>query len=489
MTAFPCTSTMLRSIKSALKDICRHSVLIMPAERITEHPCDWLGKEMQEALEVLERTKRKLEEEVAQKRDTVQTLQAQKESLEKALNRKHTAGSFWVHKNLTVKEGVLCAEIAELEKEHAVQKQEFESLKAQIQEINEEVGVESTQAVLQYSGLVHSTHIEECRAELKQAQERLESVRKETKERAEKIEKLAVQIGLPCIEYTKLEECIKETEKYFCMDKPAPQALSAFFSAAQAEEAPEQAHRPKLTRRVFESLVQLEILGSQCVDRQQRRAETLKTRAGKSAEVGEKRSLIGQSMYLAQQIEELEETYKAQIKEIFGQNLSKVQAYTEKIEELTGEPKQEAKYEEICTLTFSEQEALLEEIEAAAQKLEQECTILVSIKEFIQERKALLQKMAAFEEQARDPSRLFRSSFQLISEEKFRKMAVPALLRVEKEIFSLTDEYVSLFAKDPLIGQVPIVQELQHEVSSRIINTSVFMAGKSAKGKTPPSKE
>ena len=42
--------------------------------------------------------------------------------------------------------------------------------------------------------------------------------------------------------------------------------------------------------------------------------------------------------------------------------------------------------------------------------------------------------MITFEKDASDPARLFKSSFQLVQEEKFRKTAFPTLVKLENEI-------------------------------------------------------
>ena len=42
--------------------------------------------------------------------------------------------------------------------------------------------------------------------------------------------------------------------------------------------------------------------------------------------------------------------------------------------------------------------------------------------------------MIKFEKDASDPGRLFRSSFQLVQEEKFRKTAFPSLVKLENDL-------------------------------------------------------
>ena len=42
--------------------------------------------------------------------------------------------------------------------------------------------------------------------------------------------------------------------------------------------------------------------------------------------------------------------------------------------------------------------------------------------------------MIDFEKSASDPRRLFRSSFQLVEEEKFRKTCFPTLMKLEQKL-------------------------------------------------------
>lgn len=56
-------------------------------------------------------------------------------------------------------------------------------------------------------------------------------------------------------------------------------------------------------------------------------------------------------------------------------------------------------------------------------------------------RSALIDEMKDFEKRASDPSRLFQSSFRLNYEEKFRKNALPDLLRIEHRLFDLLDKF------------------------------------------------
>ncbi|KAJ3043911.1 carboxypeptidase C prc1 [Rhizophlyctis rosea] len=120
-------------------------------------------------------------------------------------------------------------------------------------------------------------------------------------------------------------------------------------------------------------------------------------------------------------------------------------------------------------------ELLLEEISRLTARYEKYGTIL----EKIQEREDLLKKMREFEKTASDPRRLFRSSFQLLEEEKFRKTCFPTLMRIEN---SLRRDVASFEAEN---GPGAIVEWkgerfldlLEREVSERFINDTVFVIG------------
>ncbi|KAI7899233.1 microtubule associated protein-domain-containing protein [Cokeromyces recurvatus] len=60
---------------------------------------------------------------------------------------------------------------------------------------------------------------------------------------------------------------------------------------------------------------------------------------------------------------------------------------------------------------------------------------------FIQKRKDLIQEMIDFEKTATDPKRLFKASFQLIKEEKWRKSCYPRLLRLNRQLIKSIQEF------------------------------------------------
>lgn len=94
----------------------------------------------------------------------------------------------------------------------------------------------------------------------------------------------------------------------------------------------------------------------------------------------------------------------------------------------------------------------------------------------------LISKMREFEKSASDPARLFRSSFQLLQEEKFRKTALPNLLNLESHIRSLLSDFDSKFAEEfayhPADSEEgegsAYVHVMEEEISSRFMSSGIF---------------
>lgn len=93
----------------------------------------------------------------------------------------------------------------------------------------------------------------------------------------------------------------------------------------------------------------------------------------------------------------------------------------------------------------------------------------------VDKRQLLLQKMTEFEKIASDPKRLFKSSFQLNTEEKFRNTAYPSLLKLEENIFECIDSYEKSFGKFYFGGE-EYKTNLKAEIDNRIINRTVFIS-------------
>ncbi|AFN82974.1 hypothetical protein EROM_050410 [Encephalitozoon romaleae SJ-2008] len=150
------------------------------------------------------------------------------------------------------------------------------------------------------------------------------------------------------------------------------------------------------------------------------------------------------------QLDEIYEKKRSQLKElldIFGENMEDYKKTEEGIEEMA--------------MTIS--------------KLESKKDLFLSIRSLMEKRSELISKMSEFEKIASDPKRLFRSSLQLLSEEKFRNSAYPNLIRIEEAIFKLLDEYEDRFEK-LLKNGIDFKKSLREEIENRIVNKTVFIS-------------
>lgn len=95
------------------------------------------------------------------------------------------------------------------------------------------------------------------------------------------------------------------------------------------------------------------------------------------------------------------------------------------------------------------------------------------ISDLIQKRKELLLKMTEFEKIASDPKRLFKSSFQLISEEKFRNSAYPSLLKIEENLLNQIDQFEQNYGTF-YVENKPYRSMLKYEIENSTINRTVF---------------
>ncbi|KAK1347553.1 hypothetical protein LUQ84_003088 [Hamiltosporidium tvaerminnensis] len=101
----------------------------------------------------------------------------------------------------------------------------------------------------------------------------------------------------------------------------------------------------------------------------------------------------------------------------------------------------------------------------------------VKVLDLIHKRKNFVEKMLTFEKVASDPKRLFKSSFQLLNEEKFRKSAVPNLLKIEEELKRELEAFESKYGIYVYNGK-NYKNSLEQEITDRIINKSVFINNK-----------
>lgn len=124
---------------------------------------------------------------------------------------------------------------------------------------------------------------------------------------------------------------------------------------------------------------------------------------------------------------------------------------------------------------YEETEEGLEKIERVIEEMLPKKEMFLEILSLIDKRDSLLVAMIEFEKIASDPRRLFKSSFQLLSEERFRKSAAPTLFRTERELLDRIVEYERQFGPFYLNGNYK--EQLTEEIKNRIINKNVFIVG------------
>ncbi|KAF7684736.1 hypothetical protein TCON_0109 [Astathelohania contejeani] len=119
----------------------------------------------------------------------------------------------------------------------------------------------------------------------------------------------------------------------------------------------------------------------------------------------------------------------------------------------------------------------LKEMRNRINELQPRKELFLSTVNLIKKRNDFVKKMIDFEKVASDPKRLFKSSFQLVNEEKFRKNAVPTLLKIEEELMREIDFFESRFGKFIYLGG-NYKKELEEDINGRIINKAVFINNK-----------
>lgn len=94
----------------------------------------------------------------------------------------------------------------------------------------------------------------------------------------------------------------------------------------------------------------------------------------------------------------------------------------------------------------------------------------------IQKRCALIHRMQQFEQSARDPNRLFGPSFRLMEEDRFRKTALPTLLRLEADLETALRDFQERFDGQPVYweGGKDYGKVMAEEKASRYINEALF---------------
>lgn len=94
--------------------------------------------------------------------------------------------------------------------------------------------------------------------------------------------------------------------------------------------------------------------------------------------------------------------------------------------------------------TMDEVHALVDEHMVYLQRLGPKAQI---VDKLMRERKEHIQKMVDFEQSASDPERLFRSSFQLNEEERWRNTCFSTLVKYDDELYKAVREFEQVSGK------------------------------------------
>nr|KAJ3419693.1 carboxypeptidase C prc1 [Polyrhizophydium stewartii] len=107
------------------------------------------------------------------------------------------------------------------------------------------------------------------------------------------------------------------------------------------------------------------------------------------------------------------------------------------------------------------------------------------INRLIEQRQDLLAKMHDFERTASDPRRLFRPSFQLVEEERFRKTCLPSLMKIEADIVDAVKHLEQETGEPFCEGDARYIDKLEAEIAQRFINATVFVLGRTSQPSRP----
>jgi len=143
---------------------------------------------------------------------------------------------------------------------------------------------------------------------------------------------------------------------------------------------------------------------------------------------------------------------------------------------------------ESCMISQQEREAFIESLHAQAETMDQVKQIVKDyilylkriepysskVYRAIRMRKTQIQKMVDFEITASDPRRLFKSSFQLLEEERWRKTCFPTLLKMEDDLVSAVQELESVMGKHFVLDDERFLTTLQREIADRDAQQTFF---------------
>lgn len=125
----------------------------------------------------------------------------------------------------------------------------------------------------------------------------------------------------------------------------------------------------------------------------------------------------------------------------------------------------------LVTPTSTDSEAGIAAIRCEISRLTPAYEDALAIGALVEKRADFIAQMKRFEVSASDPARLFRSSFQLNQEERFRKTAYPTLMRLERE---LVQSLRTFAATHNFPYRQTFLADFEQEIADRFISEIFF---------------
>ncbi|KAK9717572.1 hypothetical protein K7432_006079 [Basidiobolus ranarum] len=218
------------------------------------------------------------------------------------------------------------------------------------------------------------------------------------------------------------------------------------------------------------------------IERQERRESLLKkiARLYKELEIPHFKHKTFQDGYEDQALEEIEKEHE-RLRETLMVNLDQlIEDYKVRLTEFWEKCEVSQEVQNLATLRImqgvdkEERADIIREELIQLEDLYNKCHPIFSA---MKERRELIQKMIDFEKTASDPRRLFRSSFQLNQEEKWRKTAYPNLLNFEEKLINAILNYELEENKPFVHNDQRYMDVLEQEIAERPVNLTVFGFG------------
>lgn len=469
-------NTPLREIKKSLSTIYSTVEQLIPLDKTHIHPFTWIEDKMKRIVEETNTIKKEVEAEVSRIEEEVRGMEEELQALSECLEGAPTPKE-WL--NLVDKRDKLGEILLRRTEEYSEREERLRERVRRVVEIGDVLENGSTEEKVlslirdeKKKYWIKKEYLERMDREVEKGEEVLRVLEEKRRREVEEINSIVRRLGLSGMEGLGLvEESLEE------------------WRMEEVGEGSGGALGIKATTALLHRAAGIEEMFVQRKEGLMDRIEKITKRLEKEKAVREVNTVLD-LIGLEREAKEMEEEYRRRYKEIITkkeEELAGVIGEMEKLREGTeregrergGEERrverEKEKERERERKNVEEEEEALLELDNLINISNGKLLLLKAISDHLSERVGLLEKMVVFERQASDPKRLFRSSFQLNSEEKFRKMAVPTLLKIEREVMESERLYAEKYKEDVVIGGKEAVKDLKEEIKKRIINTNVFI--------------